>query len=66
MVNVLKFKNILFLNQIVPIRARTHKMRVGIANKKDPDHTASELLLQKQSDLGLHCLAWLLVQATRV
>ena len=28
-----------------------HKMLVRIANRKDPDQTAS----QKQSDLGLHC-----------
>ena len=56
----------MLLNQIVIIRARTHKMAAGIANKKDTDHTASELLLQKQSELGLHCLTWLLGQATRV
>ena len=40
----------------------SHKMLVCIANREDPDHTASEktlirLLFQKQSDLGLHCLS---------
>ena len=41
-------------------------MLVRIANRQDPDETASSeavcffrssLLLQKQSDLGLHCLS---------
>ena len=28
----------------------------GMANSVDPDQTASEEAVQKQSDLGLHCL----------
>ena len=35
------------------IRAGVHKMLVRIANREDPDQTAS----QKQSDLCLHCLS---------
>ena len=38
------------------IRAEIHKFLVKIANREDPDQTAS-LLLQKQSDLGLRCLS---------
>ena len=34
------------------IMADIHKMLVRIANREDPDHT----LLQKPSDLGLHCM----------
>ena len=37
-----------------------HKNSVRIANRVDPDQTA----LQKQSDLGLHCLSWHVWQAT--
>ena len=29
----------------------------GMANSIDPDQTAPELLLEEQSDLGLHCLS---------
>ena len=36
------------------IRAGIHKMRFRIANREDPDHTASSLIM-KQSDLSLHC-----------
>ena len=38
-------------------------MLVRIANREDPDQTAS---FQKQFDLGLHCLSRLLWQETRV
>ena len=41
-----------------------------IANRKNPDQTASSeavrLLLQKQSDLGLHCLSKAFLRATSV
>ena len=56
------------------IRAGSHKMLVGIANREDPDQTASSrtgktqirLLLQKQSDLGLPCLSMHFWQAISV
>ena len=72
MVNVLKFQKLFsFCSQIkcCIIRARIHKMLIIIANREDPDQTASteavkqtekiliRLLLQKQSDQGLHCLS---------
>ena len=41
---------------MVVTRAGIHEMHVLVANREDPDQTAS-LLLQKQSDLGLHCLS---------
>ena len=42
-------------------------MLVRIASKEDPDQTASlEAVLQKQSDLDLHCLSRLFWQATIV
>ena len=55
------FKNfehfsLLFLNKMLIIRAGIHKMLVTIANREEPDQTAS-------SDLGLRCLSW---QATGV
>ena len=40
-----------------------HKLDVRIANREVPDETAS---LQKQSDLGLHCLSRLFLQASSV
>ena len=43
-------------------RVGTHKMPFRIANSK----TLIRLLLQKQSDLGLHCLTKSLGQATSV
>ena len=64
MVNVLKLKKNLFLfsNKVYVFRAGIHKMPVRIANKEDPDQTAS----QKQSDLGLPCLSWPFWQITSV
>ena len=43
-------------------------MHVRIENREDPDQTASSgvLLLQKQSDLGVHCLSRPFWQATGV
>ena len=41
-------------------RVANHKMLARIANRKDPDQTASE------SDLGLHCLSRPFWQATKV
>ena len=43
-----------FFSQV--IRAGIHKTLIRVANIEDPGHTA----LQKQSDLGLHCLSRLL------
>ena len=41
------------------------KRLLRIANREDPDQTASsEAAVKKQSDLGLHCLARPLWQAT--
>ena len=34
-------------------RTRTHRMFVNVTNMEGPD----QLLLQKQSNLGLHCLS---------
>ena len=42
----------LFLNNLLVIRARNHKMLDRMANREDPDQTASE-----QSDLVLPCLS---------
>ena len=44
MVNVLKFQTLLFLfsNKMLVFRAGIHKMLVRIANREDPDQTASE------------------------
>ena len=42
-----------FLNKMLVIRAGIHKMYVRVATGK----TLIRLLLQKQSDLGLHCLS---------
>ena len=36
------------------IRAGIHEMHVRIANREDPDQSASS---EKQSDLGLRCLS---------
>ena len=42
-------------------------MLIGIANREDPDQTASSrLLLKIQTDLGPHCLSWPLFKATSV
>ena len=43
-------------------------MLVKIANREDPDQTASEirLLLQEQSDLGLHYLSRIFSKAISV
>ena len=43
MVTVIKFRHFPFLvsNKILAIRVRIHKMLVGIANREDPDQTAS-------------------------
>ena len=45
------------------IRARIHKMFVRIANREDPDQTASS---EAVSDMGLHCLSKLFWPATSV
>ena len=52
-VNVLKFRTLHFLLSIKMLifRAAISKMLVRIANRGDPDQTASN-----QSDLGLRCL----------
>ena len=44
MVNVRKFGTLLFLfsTKMMVIRATIHKMLVRIANREDPDQTASE------------------------
>ena len=44
------------------IRAEILKMLVKITNRGDPD----QMLLQKQSDLGLGCLSMSFCQATSV
>ena len=44
----------LFSNIMLVLRAESLKMLVRIANREDPDRTASSVF--KQSDLGLHCL----------
>ena len=41
-------------------RAEIIKMLVFVANKEDPGKTAS---LEKQSDLGLHCLSMALTRS---
>ena len=43
-VNVLKFRTLIFLfsNKMLVFRAGIHKILVGIANREDPDQTASE------------------------
>ena len=52
-VTVLKFRTpFSFQNKMLVIRAGIYKMLVRIANREDPDQT-----LNKQSDLGLCCLA---------
>ena len=38
------------------IRAGIHILLVRIANRENPDQTASLEAVKKQSDLGLHCL----------
>ena len=50
------------------IRAETHKILVRLANRENPDQTASsEAVLKKQSDLGLPCLSiGIFCQATSV
>ena len=48
----------LFSNKMFLFRAGIYKMLVRIANREDPDQTAS--------DLGLHCLSMLFWQATSV
>ena len=55
MVDVLKFQKsfFLFLNKMLVIRAGTHKILV----RKQKGQTLIRLLLEKQSDLGLHCLS---------
>ena len=66
MVNVLKFQTLflfLFSNKMLLFKTGIHKMLVRIANREDPDQTAS---FQKQSDLGLHCLSRHFLQATNV
>ena len=52
-VNVLKFRTLHFLLsiKILAFRAEINKMLVRIANRGDPDQTASD-----QSNLGLRCL----------
>ena len=54
--NVLKFLTLLFLfsNKISVIVAGIHKMLVRKVNTGKP---LIRLLVQKQSDLGLHCLS---------
>ena len=41
-------------------------MLVRLANREDPDQKQSDLGLQKQSDLGMHCLYRPFCQATSV
>ena len=41
-------------------RAEIIKMLVFVANKEDPEQTASS---EKQSDLGLHCLSMALTRS---
>ena len=48
---------------MVVIRNGIHKMLIRIANREDPDHTASS---EAVSDLGLHCLSRHFGQATSV
>ena len=45
----------LFSYKMLVIRSGIHKMLARVANRKDHDQMVS----QKQSDLGLHCLSWL-------
>ena len=45
------------------IRAEIHKMHFRIANREATDQTASSLLVQTQSDLGIPSLYRLLWQA---
>ena len=57
-VNVLKFKplSFLFSNKMLVIRTGIYKIVVRIANREDPDQTATEEV-KKQSDLGLPCMS---------
>ena len=52
----------LFSNKMLAIRAVIHKMLARIANRDDPDQTASK----KQFHLGLPCLSRPFGQATMV
>ena len=54
MVDIINFPTLLFLfsNKVMVCKAGIHNMLVRIANRK----ALIRLLLQKQSDLGLHCL----------
>ena len=54
-VKALKSQTLFFLfsNKMLLFRTGSHKMHVKIANREDPD----QLLLQRQSDLGLLCLS---------
>ena len=57
MVNVLKILNaFLFSNKMSVFRTGIHKLLVRLANREDPDQTAS--------DLGLHWWSWSFWQAT--
>ena len=52
MVNFLKFQtlfSLFLLNKMLVFRAGIHKMLFRISNSED--------LVQKQSDMGLHCLS---------
>ena len=61
--NVLKFRTLFsILNKMLVVRDGIHKMHVRIANREN----LIRLLLQKQSDLGLHCLSRSFCQATIV
>ena len=59
MVNVLKFQVLfsLFSNKMLVIRDRIHKMFIRIANREDPDQTAS--LEAGWSESALFVLAFL-------
>ena len=52
-VNVLKFLTLhfLFSNKILVVRTRIHEMLVSIANREDPDQTASEEAVWSESAL---------------
>ena len=68
MVNVLKFQTLflfLYSNKRLVNGARFHIMLVRMENKEDTDQTASSEV-QKQSDIGLHCLSSPFWQALNV
>ena len=64
MVNVLKFRTNLFRSQIKCWLSRLEF--TNCLSKWQTGKTLIRLLLQKQSDLGLHCLSMPFMQATSV